>query len=103
MSTIRDIGKSIPLTEGSTMTAAYRAAGINPTNGTLLGANIINQILGEPNVEGIRFYYAKDATNNLRLVLVGVDANGDDITSGTIADNGKLTPPFIGTLNPLNS
>jgi hypothetical protein len=51
----------------------------------------------------MRMYYALDENGNKQLVLVGVDANGDDITSGYIADHLLPCPHSCSQKNQLNS
>jgi hypothetical protein len=48
-------------------------------------------------------YFALDKDGNNQLVLVGVDANGDDMTAGVIVDKAYACPPYCSQKNPLNS
>jgi hypothetical protein len=67
-------GAIISLSEGATMTAAYRAT-----------------------------ISTGDPKGNNQLVLVGVDANGDDMTDGIIVDKLLPCPPACSIKNVLNT
>ncbi len=97
-------GAVITLAEGSKMTAAYRAnISTGDTIALAVGKNLVNSILGQTGCMGIRMYFALDKDENKQLVLVGVDANGDDMTAGVIVDKAYLCPPTCSQKNPLNS
>ena len=42
------------------------------------------QLLAQPGVEKVRTYFSLDTNNMLSIVVVGVDAQGEDMTSGVI-------------------
>lgn len=44
------------------------------------GSNTISMLINEPNVVGVSFVPAMNADSSITLVMVGTDANGDDIT-----------------------
>jgi len=97
-------GAVITLAEGSKMTAAYRATiSTGDTIALAVGKNLVNSILGQTGCMGIRMYFALDKDGNNQLVLVGVDANGDDMTAGVIVDKAYACPPYCSQKNPLNS
>ena len=97
-------GAVITLAEGSKMTAAYRATiSTGDTIALAVGKNLVNSILGQTGCMGIRMYFALDKDENKQLVLVGVDANGDDITAGVIVDKLIPCPKSCSTMNSLNS
>jgi hypothetical protein len=95
---------SISLPDAAAMTQRFRNA--NPP-GTIIseyfGADAINSILSQPGCVGIRLYYAMDDNSVQHHVISGVDANGDDLFNGVLADNGQTCPPNCATVNPLNS
>ncbi len=95
-------GEEISLNEAATMTAAYRSANPNATRGHFMGSSILNSILAQSGCKGIRTYYGIDSSGQKQLVMVGVDANGDDMTSGIIADRGVGCPNVCSCVNPLN-
>jgi len=55
---------------------------------------VIDAILAQPGCTGIRFYYGTNTDGTSALVLVGMDANDADMTSGEIIDNHFPCPPF---------
>jgi hypothetical protein len=96
-------GEAISLNEAATMTSAYRSANPNATRGHFMGSTILNSILAQSGCKGIRTYYGIDSSGQKQLVLVGVDANGDDMTSGIIADRAVPCPQLCSVANPLNA
>ena len=88
---------SMSATEAAQLTQAFRDA--NPP-GTELGGYfdraVLDQMLGEPGVAGIRIYYGLKLDGSGALVVVGVDAQGNDLDSGTIAELHRPCPPFCG-------
>lgn len=97
-------GAVITLAEGSKMTAAYRATiSTGDTIALAVGKNLVGSILGQTGCMGIRMYFALDEDGNEQLVLVGVDANGDDMTAGFIVDNLLPCPVSCSKKNSLNS
>ena len=101
-------GAVIDLTTASQWTANYRATGVNLTLAQFFGKNIINSILAQPGCVGIRIYYAKDATGKKILIMVGADANENDMLGtpsapGVIADFALPCPNHCSINNALNS
>ena len=97
-------GAVITLAEGSKMTADYRVTISNgDTIALAVGKNLVNSILGQTGCMGIRMYFALDKDENKQLVLVGVDANGDDMTAGVIVDKAFPCPTTCSQKNSLNS
>lgn len=86
------------------MTADYRATiSTGDTIALAVGKNLLNSILQQSGCMGIRKYFALDEDGNKQLVLVGVDANGDDMTAGVIVDKLYPCPKSCSTKNALNS
>lgn len=100
---INSVGSPILLSDASTMTASFRNLFRGMSYGHLFGNDIILQILSEPGVEGVRFYNGLNSNGQLELIMIGVDANGVDLTNGTIADLTRECPPLCGNKNALNS
>jgi hypothetical protein len=94
-------GEIITLAEGAAMTKQWRRTNTNG-NAVYYGKNIINQLLGQPGVVGIRFHFAIDSSGKNTLVLTGVDANENDVLA-LIADKGIWCPNVCGNRNGLNS
>ena len=95
-------GEIIPYAEAHTMTEDFQANNLGHVKAIFIGKDKINDILNQPNCEGIRIYYAQDA-NGPTLVLVGAESNEDDMVSGDIVNRGKQAPPFSGNANDLNN
>ncbi|NOQ72446.1 MAG: hypothetical protein GQ574_10620 [Crocinitomix sp.] len=96
-------GSQITLADGATMTAAHRIANPNAKLGHFMGKDILNQILSQAGCMGIRTYHGLNSNGERELVLVGVDANENDMVSGIVADKANPCPPLPPTLNSLNS
>ncbi len=92
-------GEAISLALGSAMTAAYRLANPGAIKAYFYGSTILNDILAQADCVGIRIYYALDEDGVKQLVLVGVDENGDDQTSGIVADRGDPCPTLCDSGN----
>ena len=101
---------SIDLDEAAELTANYRDANSTVPDLTLGGCfsrAIIEDILAQYDsagnlCSGIRYYSGQDINGTPQLVLVGVDANGDDLYEGTLAERARLSPPSWPSANPLN-
>jgi hypothetical protein len=75
-----------------------------------MGRNMIEAILAQPGVVGIRMFHAFNDMGIKQLVLVGVDENGNNILSytsvgengelikkkGIVADKTRMCPPYCG-------
>ncbi|RMG41185.1 MAG: hypothetical protein D6732_02735, partial [Methanobacteriota archaeon] len=95
---------SIPLDEAAAMTKRYRdKVGDEARLGGLFAREAFDRILSQEGCVGIRFYYAEDQDGNMELILVGVDANGNDMEYGELAERIINCPPFCGWENVLNS
>lgn len=66
--------------------------------GETFDADAIQMILNQPGCAGFRAYFGMNEENKICLVLVGVDANNEDILNGNensvIVEKGKTCPPF---------
>ena len=97
-------GAFITLREGSEMTANYRNT-IQPGEviGEFMGKEILEKILEQSDCVGIRFYFGINGKGQKTLVLVGANADQNDLVDGLIADNGSPCPSLCSTSNALNS
>ncbi len=91
----------ISLAEAAVMTHAYQNATQfqGMTVACMLDNNAYQQVMTQPGCTGVRTYFALDDLNNLTIVVVGVDAQGNDITSGIIMERANRCP----ILCPINS
>ena len=62
--------------------------------GGLFARSAFDKILAQPGVAGIRYYYAQKDDGNPTLVLVGVDAKGQDMQTGLIMERSIDCPPW---------
>lgn len=92
----------ISLAAAAILTENYRNQNPNATLGGFFGKTAIEAILAQPGCVGIRYYNAID-NNEPTLVLVGVDANQNDLYNGPLAEFSKPNPPYTSISNPLNS
>lgn len=92
-----------PLNTAAEWTANYRNANPGGIQGHFFGKKAITAILGQPNVVGIRIYYALDPNGVKQLIIAGVDAQENDLYAGLIAEISYPCPPYCGTPNPLNT
>lgn len=95
-------GGQITLQQGADLTAQYRAENPNEIKGHFFGREILTQLLQQNGCKGIRMYYGVDKTGKKELVLVGADANEDDILD-LVADLSLPCPGVCGNANVLNS
>lgn len=95
-------GGEISLETGADMTSRYRSANPGETLGHFFGKDILNEILSQEGCMGIRMYYGINADGAKELVLVGADANQDDMTQ-LVADISLPCPGLCGKSNDLNS
>ncbi len=100
----------ITLQQASSLTATYRAlpavsliAALQGIKAQSLPVSAINSVISQPGVVSIRIYFGAELLPpSFKLIIVGVDANGDDITSGIIVDRAYMCPPVCGQPNVLN-
>jgi hypothetical protein len=69
----------------------------------LFDKSLIEDLLKEPGCAGLRVYNSYDENDDLHFVLVGTDANGNDLLPTTeesttevnsIVEDGRRCPPF---------
>ena len=77
--TVAAIGEEIGIELGTTLVSAYQTANPADVHYYVIGRNILDQLLAQPNCSGIRFYNAYDENGVKTLVYVGVDAAGNSI------------------------
>jgi len=65
------------------------------------GADAIKAILAQKDCVGFRYYYGLDGQSNQVLILVGVTADGTDLTAGELAEVSVPCPPHCNDSSPL--
>jgi len=93
----------IPLDTAAAWTKNYRDANPGAIKGHFFGKDAITAILSQTNCVGARFYYALDDDGKKQLIVVGTQANQDDLFNGLLAERSIDCPPTCGVNNPLNS
>jgi hypothetical protein len=89
-------GEAIDLAQAAAWTANYRKQHEGVTEAVkahFFGRDIMQQILEQEGCVGIRMYYALDDNSQQQLILVGVNAEGQDMEEGTVADRSRVCPP----------
>ena len=95
---------SISLTDAAVLTKAYRLlAGPFSIQGHYFSKTALLGVLNQTNAVGIRIYYGSSALLGPKLVVVGVNADGEDLTSGYVLDHSAQCPPNCSSANLLNS
>jgi len=95
----------ITLAQAIQFTARHRqmataAATINA--GAFLRDQVL-ELLNQAGCAGIRIYLGRDNNGATNYVAVGVDANGDDMTQGTILEVMWPCPPMCPPSSALNA
>ena len=70
-------------------------------NGGFFARSAFEKILAQPGAVGIRYYYAQNDDGTSTLVLVGVDAKGQDMQTGAIMDRMIPCPPYCDSPSEL--
>lgn len=99
-----DEDHSITLQEAAELTRLYREnAGSGAILGGFFGKTALQNILNQEGCVGIRYYYGLDSEGVSHPVLVGTDAQENDLVDGLLAERDGPCPPICGDANPLNS
>jgi hypothetical protein len=105
-----EVGEDIGYELGAKMIKTYFDQNQDDVLASFMGRNMIEAILAQPGVTGIRMFNAINDLGIRQLVLVGVDANGNNVLNyttvgdngelikkkGIVADRSRLCPPFCG-------
>lgn len=84
-------------------TAKYRKTFPNTVIANAYVKNQMLSLLNQNNCEGFRIYNGIDENGAQQLVIVGVDADGNDLYHGLIMDCSQPCPTICSTTNPLNT
>lgn len=96
-------GEVVSLTKAAAWTSEFRNANPTAIKAHFFGKNKINDILNQPGVVGIRFFHGQETNGTQNLIMVGTDANENDITTGTLVEYAVNCPDQCGQPNELNS
>lgn len=81
------IGEEIGYELGAQLVKAYQVANPSDVHYYVIGRNIIDQILAQPDCQAIKFYYAFNEAGEKTLVYVGLDAKGKSILEYSVVDS----------------
>ena len=84
----------IPLQAAAALTRRYRDADPGAQRAGMFPRDVFEQLLAQDGCSGIRIYYGREADKKSALVLVGVDAEGNDMTAGELAEFQFPCPPY---------
>jgi hypothetical protein len=87
----------ITLDEAKEMCRGHRVAagkGEGYLRAGAFGRAVLDEILAQPACTGLRIYLGRNKEGDSTLVAVGIDANGEDLVTGTIANDLWPCPPF---------
>jgi hypothetical protein len=82
------VGEDIGLAEGAAMVQAYRQANPADAISHFIGRDIIEQLLAQPGCAGINIASAAKENGERTLVFIGVNADGQAITSYPVVNIG---------------
>ncbi len=95
-----DLGTAIRLIRNHKVNFTVSSAS-TPIKGGFFSRSAFEKILAQPGAVGIRYYYAQNDNGTPTLVLVGVDANGEDMQAGIIMERSYPCPPLCSRPNEL--
>ena len=109
-----EVGEDIGYEKGAKMIKTYYDQNQDDVLAHFMGRNLIEAILAQPGVVGIRMFHALNEIGLKQLVLVGVDANGSNVISyteigengelikkkGIVADKTRNCPPYCDSIEP---
>ena len=94
----------IPLADAIALTRRHRQQSPKPPiNAGAFHADQVRELLDQKGVVAVRIYYGKDAAGKDTMVLVGVDANDQELTGGVLLEFIAPCPPFCSVGSPLNT
>ncbi len=107
---VPELGEDIGFEAGAKMIKNWFDQNPDDVLAYFMGRNIVENILAQPGVVGIRIFNALNELGIKQIVLVGVDKNGNNILEytttgengelikkkGIVADRSALCPPSCG-------
>jgi len=95
---------SISLADASKMTGNFQLhAAPDQIVGGFFGKDAVLGIISQEGAVGLRYYYGLDDEGTPHIILIGVNADGNDMTDGLLAERSTMCPPHCGEFNDLNS
>ncbi len=84
------------------MTKAYRVANPGQRIAHFFGRDILEELLAQEGCMGLRMYYGLNEDGDSELILVGADADENDMLE-KVADVSSPCPNWCSSPNKLNS
>lgn len=75
------LGGIIPYKEAKAQMDAYQMTSPDEIKGVAFGKDIIDKLMNQKGVVGLRFYFTKGKDGKTSLVFVGIDKDGKDVTT----------------------
>jgi len=95
---------SISLEDASKMTHNFQLQGApDQIIGGFFGKDAVLAIISQEGAVGLRYYYGQDDEGTPHIILIGVEADGNDMTDGLLAERSTMCPPHCPEFNDLNS
>ncbi|HKV76030.1 MAG TPA: hypothetical protein VJN95_16050 [Gemmatimonadales bacterium] len=94
----------ITIDEGAAHTRRFREVNPGtktPKAGMFWRSGGLDELMAQKGCAGLRVYFGRDTAGAGHLVLVAVDAQGDDLSTGTVLEQELPCPPFCSTTGPL--
>ena len=89
--------------EAAALTRRHReAAAAKQERGGMFLREAVQELLGQKGCAGLRYYHGRREDGTAAMVLVAVDAEGNDMAEGTILEWHYPCPPLCGESNELN-
>ena len=97
-------GHRITLRQAAALTRRHREwAGPATEKGGMFTRELLDRLLAQPGCLALRYYHGRHADGRYAMVLVGVDAKGNDMERGVLLENHFPCPPICGGDGELNS
>ncbi len=94
----------ISLADAAEQTRRARQGGpYRKGDSSAFNAKPVLELLAQPGCVGLRIYKGRDKAGDESMVLVGVDADGNDITKGLLLNLGFPCPPHCPDDDELNT
>ncbi len=91
----------VTLAEAAAHTRRHREAKASPVHAHAFHADQVLALLQQKGCAGLRIYHGRDEGGSATVVLVGVDAAGADMVSGSILEWSTPCPPYCSAPNAL--
>jgi hypothetical protein len=89
------VGHRIALKEAAAQAARHRGGGSHRAGDSgAFNAKPVQELLAQPGCVGVRWYLGRDEQGARTMLLVGVDAKGNNMTDGILLDGHFPCPPF---------